>query len=155
VFGLLQSCSNETRERPPALARHPTAASDRGAALARPLPDTAFQEPGGAPEDLSSSHPEAFRTRTIGGAPDGDGPARFHGARVDLDLKDTDVHDVFRLLADVGKVNIVVGGEVAGRVTLRLRHVQWDQALDVIVRARGLVVEREGNIILIRGGGAR
>ena len=39
---------------------------------------------------------------------------------------------------------------VSGTVTLRLRHVPWDQAMDVIARARGLVYEREGNVILVR-----
>ncbi|MCA9588434.1 MAG: secretin and TonB N-terminal domain-containing protein [Myxococcales bacterium] len=68
---------------------------------------------------------------------------------MDLDLKDADLADVFRLLADVGRVNIVVGGEVSGKVTMRLRHVPWDQALDVIVRAKELSIERDGNVLLI------
>jgi type IV pilus assembly protein PilQ len=57
---------------------------------------------------------------------------------------------VCRLLSDVGRVNIVVAGEVTGTVTLRLRRVPWDQALDVVMQARGLVAEREGNVIVVR-----
>ena len=57
--------------------------------------------------------------------------------------------NVFRLLADVGHVNIVIAGEVTGTVTLRLVHVPWDQALDVVATAKQLDVERDGNVILI------
>jgi type II secretory pathway component HofQ len=93
---------------------------------------------------------DRFATHSIGASSASDGSTRFHGAPVDLDLKAADIHDVFRLLADVGKVNIVVAGEVSGTVTLRLRHVPWDQAMDVIAHSRGLVYEREGDIILVR-----
>lgn len=123
-----------------------------------PLPSTAFE---GAPPSASSGaqsrtvHEDRFATRSIGATAESGGASpRFHGAHVDLDLKGADVHDVFRLLADVGKVNIVVAGEVTGTVTMRLRHVPWDQAMDVIARARGLSYEREGNILFVRPAGA-
>ncbi|MCS6900311.1 MAG: type IV pilus secretin PilQ [Polyangiaceae bacterium] len=76
-------------------------------------------------------------------------PRRYTGARVDLDMKDADVHNVLRILADVGKVNIVTADNVKGDVTLRLRNVPWDQALDVVLQAKGLGMIRQGNMIRV------
>jgi type II secretory pathway component HofQ len=112
------------------------------ATTAAPLtdPDTAFQSD-------SRTVPLHFETRHIGEAPASG--RRWNGAPIDLDVKDADVQNVFRLIADVGKVNIVVAGDVGGTVTLKLKRVPWDQALDVVVRARGLYVERDGNVLMV------
>lgn len=150
---VLSSCHGETQERP----RNPSAARSGSERIALPLPETAFEDPeptsvDGHVEDVRGLE-QRFATRRIGEEP---APReRFRGAPVDLDLKAADVHDAFRLLADVGKVNIVVAGDVSGTVTLRLRRVPWDQALDVIALAQGLAYERQGNIILVRAAGAR
>jgi type IV pilus assembly protein PilQ len=74
---------------------------------------------------------------------------RYTGRRVDLDLKDADIHNVLRILADAGRVNIVAADNVDGTVTIRLRNVPWDQALDVILQAKGLGMVRRGNIIRV------
>ncbi|MBK8252266.1 MAG: type IV pilus secretin PilQ [Polyangiaceae bacterium] len=74
---------------------------------------------------------------------------RYSGKRVDLDLRDADIHNVLRLLADTGKVNIVTSDEVKGNVTIRLRNVPWDQALETILQAKGLGMVRQGNMIRI------
>jgi len=135
------ACASETQTRPPREAH------DVAPPTAAPLPDTAFTcESCVAPSTR-------FETRVIAdSAPRG---ARYHGATVDLDLKGADLQDVFRLLADVGKVNIVVAGEVSGTITMRLRHVPWDQALDVVAKAKGLALEHDGNVILVRPEGVK
>jgi type IV pilus assembly protein PilQ len=74
---------------------------------------------------------------------------RFTGRRVDLDLKDADIKDVFRTLAKVGRVNIVAGDDVSGSVTITMRNVPWDQALDTILQAKKLGMVRRGNIIRV------
>lgn len=74
---------------------------------------------------------------------------RYRGKRIDLDLKDADLHNVFRLLADVGGVNIVVTDDVKGRVTIRLSRVPWDQALHTIVRTKRLHLAVEDNVYMI------
>jgi len=74
---------------------------------------------------------------------------RFSGRRVDLDLRDADIHNVLRLLSDVGKVNIITSDAVTGTVTIRLRNVPWDQALETILQAKGLGMVRQGNMIRI------
>lgn len=73
----------------------------------------------------------------------------FTGRRIDLDLKDADIHNVLRLLADVGRVNIVTADNVSGAVTIRMRNVPWDQALDVVLQAKGLGMVRAGNMIRV------
>ena len=149
------ACAGETHEGP----RDSTAATSTVAALREPpppMPSTAFE--GDTPArgcdacSAPAQAPSRFETRRIGeGAPRGSG---FHGAPVDLDLKGADLHDVFRLLADVGKVNIVVAGEVSGTITMKLRRVPWDQALDVVAAAKNLSLERDGNVIVVRARGA-
>jgi type IV pilus assembly protein PilQ len=86
------------------------------------------------------------QTRVIADAPRAH---EYSGRRVDLDVKDADIHNVLRLLADVGHVNIVVADDVQGTVTIRIRNVPWDQLLDVVVIAKGLVAERDGNVITV------
>jgi len=74
---------------------------------------------------------------------------RFTGRRVDLDLKDADVHNVLRLLADVGRINIITADNVSGTVTLRMRNVPWDQALDVVLQSKKLGMVQQGNLIRV------
>jgi type IV pilus assembly protein PilQ len=73
----------------------------------------------------------------------------FTGRRIDLDLKDADVHNVLRLLADVGQVNIVTADNVTGTITIRMRNVPWDQALDVVLQAKGLGVVQRANMLRV------
>jgi type II secretory pathway component GspD/PulD (secretin) len=74
---------------------------------------------------------------------------RYRGTKIDLDLKGADLHNVFRLLADVGGVNIVVSDEIKGTVTMRLKQVPWDQALHAIVRAKQLTLEEDQGLYLV------
>ena len=74
---------------------------------------------------------------------------RYTGRRVDLDFKDADIHNILRLLADVGRVNIVTADDVQGNITIRMRNVPWDQALDVVLQAKGLGMVRQGNLIRV------
>jgi type IV pilus assembly protein PilQ len=80
-------------------------------------------------------------------------PAREHGKftgrRIDLDLKNADVHNVLRLLSEVGNVNIITSDDVTGSVTIKMKSVPWDQALDVILTAKGLGMIRRGNLLRV------
>lgn len=76
--------------------------------------------------------------------------ARYRGAPLDLDVKAADIHDVMRLLADVGGVNIVVADTVKGRVTLKLRRVAWDQIACTIAALHKLSIVVDGNVVLVR-----
>jgi len=70
------------------------------------------------------------------------GRRRYSGRRIDLDFKDADIHNILRLIAEVGGVNVVTSDDVGGTVTIRMRNVPWDQALDVILQAKGSRLSR-------------
>ena len=78
----------------------------------------------------------------------GDAP-RWTGTPVSLNLRDADLADVLRSLADLSGLNFVVYPEVRGTVTVTLRDVPWDQALDVILRVNGSGYVVEGRIVRI------
>lgn len=75
--------------------------------------------------------------------------SKYTGRRVSFEFKDIDIHNLLRIIAEVSKRNIIVADNVSGRVTIRLRNVPWDQALDLILRSKGLDKEVMGNIIRI------
>ncbi|MBX3156292.1 MAG: hypothetical protein KF773_09865 [Deltaproteobacteria bacterium] len=75
--------------------------------------------------------------------------ARYRGAPIDLDVKNAEIHDVFRLLADTGRTNIVVGDAVTGRVTMRLRRVPWDQVACTVAATKGLTITVDGDVLLV------
>jgi type IV pilus assembly protein PilQ len=74
---------------------------------------------------------------------------RYTGRRIDIDLKDADIHNVLRLLADTGHVNVVTADDVSGTITIRMRNVPWDQVLDVVLQSKGLGMVRQGNLIRV------
>jgi type II secretory pathway component HofQ len=74
----------------------------------------------------------------------------WRGARITLDVKDASLPEVFRFLADVGGANIVMGDDIAGRVTMRLTKVPWDQVMCTVAATKQLRVERDGSVYLVR-----
>ena len=62
----------------------------------------------------------------------------YTGRKISLNLSNADVHDVLRIIAETGGVNVIVGDDVKGRVTLKLTNVPWDQALDIVLQSLGL-----------------
>ncbi len=73
----------------------------------------------------------------------------YTGERLTLNFQDIDVRPVLQLIADASGQNIVVSDSVKGRVTLRLQNVPWDQALDIVLKTKGLDMRRKGNVILV------
>jgi type IV pilus assembly protein PilQ len=73
----------------------------------------------------------------------------YTGERVTFNFQDIPVRSVLQLIADVSDLNIVVADSVTGNVTLRLVNVPWDQALDIILQAKGLDQRRRGNVIWV------
>jgi len=63
---------------------------------------------------------------------------KYKGKRINLTVKDADIHNVLTFLAREGKVNIVTSEDVQGKVTFHLEDVPWDLALDIILKAKGL-----------------
>jgi type IV pilus assembly protein PilQ len=73
----------------------------------------------------------------------------YSGERVTFNFQDIPVRSVLQLIADVSGLNVVVADTVQGNVTLRLVNVPWDQALDIILQARGLDKRSRGNVVWI------
>ncbi|MBP1723955.1 MAG: pilQ [Deltaproteobacteria bacterium] len=73
----------------------------------------------------------------------------YKGSKISLDFKDADIHNIFRLIAEVSNLNIITTDEVKGKVTIRLVNVPWDQALDVILTTKNLIKIEEGNVLRI------
>jgi len=75
--------------------------------------------------------------------------ARYKGPAIDLDVKDADLHNLFRFLADAGSANIAVPDDVKGSITLRLRRVPWEQALCTVVKMKKLELRKESSIYYV------
>ncbi|MFK0091791.1 type IV pilus secretin PilQ [Pseudomonas sp. NPDC090592] len=73
----------------------------------------------------------------------------YQGEPLSLNFQDVEVRSVLQVLADYAGVNLVVGDDVQGNVTLRLQDVPWDQALDLVLRSKGLARRQEGNVLLV------
>ena len=73
----------------------------------------------------------------------------YTGDRLSLNFQDIEVRSVLQLLADFTGLNLVVSDSVTGNLTLRLKNVHWDQAMDIILKTNGLAQRRAGNVILI------
>ncbi len=73
----------------------------------------------------------------------------YSGQRLTLNFQDIETRAVLQLLAETSGSNIVVSDSVQGNVTLRLRNVPWDQALDIVMTTKGLDMRQNGNVIIV------
>lgn len=73
----------------------------------------------------------------------------YSGDRLSLNFQDIEVRAVLQLLADFTGLNLIASDTVAGNVTLRLKNVPWDQALDIILKSKGLSMRQNGNVIMV------
>jgi type IV pilus assembly protein PilQ len=73
----------------------------------------------------------------------------YTGERLTLNFQDIEARAVLQLLADTSGQNMVISDSVRGSVTLRLQNVPWDQALDIVLRNKGLDMRKQGNVILV------
>ncbi|WP_295612913.1 type IV pilus secretin PilQ [uncultured Lamprocystis sp.] len=73
----------------------------------------------------------------------------YTGDRLSLNFQDIEVRAVLQLLADFTGLNLVASDTVRGNITLRLKNVPWDQALDIILRSKGLAMRQTGNVIMV------
>ena len=73
----------------------------------------------------------------------------YQGEPLSLNFQDVEVRAVLQVLADYAGVNLVASDAVQGSITLRLQDVPWDQALDLVLRSKGLSRRQEGNVLLV------
>src|SRR5207245_11404302 len=70
-------------------------------------------------------------------------------SKVYFNDKDIDIKNLLGAIAEISKKNIIVADDVRGTVTIKLRNVPWDQALDIVLKSKGLGREDVGNIIRV------
>ena len=73
----------------------------------------------------------------------------YTGERLSLNFQNIEVRAVLQLIADFTGLNMVTSDAVSGNVTLRLKNVPWDQALDIILKSRGLGMRQNGNVVMV------
>jgi type IV pilus assembly protein PilQ len=88
---------------------------------------------------LSAEEEEASKKKKFG----------YTGERLSLNFQNIEVRAVLQLIADFTGLNLVASDTVSGSVTLRLKNVPWDQALDIILKARGLGMRQAGNVMMV------
>jgi type IV pilus assembly protein PilQ len=76
-------------------------------------------------------------------------PERYTGKPVTFNFQDVPVRTVLQLIAEESNLNIVASDTVGGNLTLRLINVPWDQALQIVLRAKGLDMRRDGNVVWV------
>ncbi len=78
-----------------------------------------------------------------------DGVKKYTGKNISLDFQDADIKSVLRLMSEYGDKSIIAGDDVKGNITLTMKNVPWDQALDSILKIHGLTKQQSGNVITI------
>jgi type IV pilus assembly protein PilQ len=74
---------------------------------------------------------------------------KYSGEKLSLNFQDIEVRSVLQLIADFTDLNLVASDTVQGRITLRLKNVPWDQALELILKTKGLDQRQVGNVLLV------
>src|SRR5207344_2261469 len=73
----------------------------------------------------------------------------YKGERLSLNFQNVEVRSVLQVIADFTGLNIITSDTVGGSLTLRLKDIPWDQALDIILQTKGLDMRKNGNVVLI------
>jgi type IV pilus assembly protein PilQ len=104
-----------------------------------------------APAQAATQISPRITVATQAQAPAITGPAEpqvFNGERIDLDLKQADFADFFKFIGEISGLNVVVDQNVTGTVTVLLKDIEWDQALDIVLRNANLAGVLEGRNVL-------
>ncbi len=73
----------------------------------------------------------------------------YTGEKIDLNFQNVEIRTVLQIIAEVAEKNLVVSDNVQGNITLRLKNVPWDQALDIVLKTKGLDKREAGNVLLV------
>lgn len=104
---------------------------------------------GAVPQGAAQGGSVEVRQESASAVPPDAAALGYTGRRLSMDFVDADIRNVLRIIGEVSGLNVVAGDGVQGKVTVRMVDVPWDQALDVILKTRGLDQVREGNVIRI------
>ncbi len=106
--------------------------------------------PSAAPASAASPAVAASPAAAPAASPTPPAPSAAPGTgKLSMDFKDADINNLLRIIAEVSGKNVVAGSDVQGKVTVRLVNVEWEQALDVILRVNNFGYEMDGNVIRV------
>lgn len=91
--------------------------------------------------DISKAKPRSANSEAAG--------AQYKGKKLTLNFQNIEVRAVLQIIADFTGLNIVASDSVTGNVTLHLKDVPWDEAMDIILKTKGLDMRKSGNIIMV------
>ncbi|WP_028081135.1 type IV pilus secretin PilQ [Solimonas soli] len=74
---------------------------------------------------------------------------QYKGERISLSFQSIDIRALLQIIADVAGVNMVISDSVKGDIAMRLQNVPWDQALDIVLRSKGLGMRQQGNVMMV------
>ena len=90
-----------------------------------------------------------FKPPTVANATQLEQKKQYSGQKISLNFQSIDIRSVLAILADSSGKNLVVSDSVNGSITLRLQDVPWDQALDIIMKTKGLASRQVGNVLMV------
>ena len=90
-----------------------------------------------------------FKPPTLNAANQVETKRQYTGQKISLNFQSIDIRAVLQILADASGKNVVVSDSVNGNITLRLQDVPWDQALDIILKTKGLATRQYGNVLMV------
>jgi len=131
------------QNRPPPVAMAPPAGSGLPPAPPPPAAEVGYFQP------RAAAYTGPAQITTKGEQRTGRRRKKYTGRKITIDIKDGDIHNILRLLAKEGNINIVASDNVSGSVTMHLKMVPWDQALEIILRSKQLGMVREGDIVRV------
>ncbi len=106
-----------------------------------------------APEAVQAPEPEKPHAQSSGrmggGRTLGEGLPSYSGSRITIDLQNTDIRDFLRILADTGKLNLVMDPDVQGNFGFKFTDTPWDQVLDVVLKNAGLGKEIQNGVLRV------
>lgn len=103
-----------------------------------------------APADSAAkASTESAKDRVLGETETVRDLSRFNGKPMSLNFQDIEVRALLQVIADFTSLNIVASDTVAGSMTIRLKDVPWDQALDIVLQSRGLAMRKAGNVLWV------
>lgn len=139
-----ESTTTVVQREPVPLEAPAVAQTAPSAAMATPANTT----PAPAMKPMVSAEPIAQAKPSMAAEGASDAP-KFTGHPISLDFKDGDLIDLFRLMSEISGLNIIVNPGITGRVSLSVKEVPWDQALDLILKTQGLGYSVDGNVVRI------
>jgi len=98
--------------------------------------------------ERSNTDPRILPTSSIDTSP-GSENLKFYGRPISIEVRDTPIRDVINLIAEQSGANIVLGSEVEGTITLKLRQIPWDEALLIVMKTKNLGYVRQGSILRV------